>query len=193
MAEEKKGWLRGARDKIEAQVERVKAQQAEGAAGAGNLVIEKSFGTSTIAVYDGGFVRISKMLNTMTPLTPYEKLRSIKYSEQVQDRGSFSNAAYRLPGASKQKRTVYLTIATDRKVHTLAAEAGALGGEVKAGMALEAAGQAALNAVGSAAPTSAASQPDIADQIKKLADLHAAGVLTDEEFNAKKADLLDRM
>ncbi|MBA3232428.1 MAG: SHOCT domain-containing protein [Propionibacteriales bacterium] len=33
----------------------------------------------------------------------------------------------------------------------------------------------------------------MADQIKKLADLHAAGVLTDEEFAAKKADLLNRM
>jgi hypothetical protein len=34
---------------------------------------------------------------------------------------------------------------------------------------------------------------DIAAQIDKLADLHARGVLTDEEFASKKADLLDRM
>ena len=32
-----------------------------------------------------------------------------------------------------------------------------------------------------------------ADQIKKLADLHQAGILTDDEFAAKKADLLKRM
>ena len=31
------------------------------------------------------------------------------------------------------------------------------------------------------------------EQIKKLADLHAAGILTDDEFATKKADLLDRM
>jgi hypothetical protein len=31
------------------------------------------------------------------------------------------------------------------------------------------------------------------DQLKQLADLHAAGILTDEEFAAKKADLLDRV
>lgn len=39
----------------------------------------------------------------------------------------------------------------------------------------------------------AAPAPDLADQIRKLSDLHAAGILTDEEFVAKKADLLARM
>ncbi|MFT4413322.1 SHOCT domain-containing protein [Fredinandcohnia humi] len=32
---------------------------------------------------------------------------------------------------------------------------------------------------------------DIADQIKKLADLRDSGILTDEEFNDKKKQLLD--
>ncbi|QDB80015.1 SHOCT domain-containing protein [Georgenia wutianyii] len=35
--------------------------------------------------------------------------------------------------------------------------------------------------------------PDAADQLKKLAALHKDGILTDEEFNTKKAELLDRM
>lgn len=35
--------------------------------------------------------------------------------------------------------------------------------------------------------------PDIPGQIRKLADLHAAGILTDEEFTAKKAELLARL
>lgn len=43
-----------------------------------------------------------------------------------------------------------------------------------------------------AAPVATAA-PDAMDQLRKLADLHAAGVLTDDEFAAKKADLLDRM
>ena len=42
-------------------------------------------------------------------------------------------------------------------------------------------------------PTSAASEPSIPEQIKALADLHAAGILTDDEFAAKKAELLARM
>lgn len=39
----------------------------------------------------------------------------------------------------------------------------------------------------------AEAQIDAADQIKKLADLRDQGILTAEEFDAKKADLLSRM
>ena len=37
------------------------------------------------------------------------------------------------------------------------------------------------------------STPDPAEQLAKLAELHKAGVLTDEEFAIKKADLLKRI
>ena len=33
----------------------------------------------------------------------------------------------------------------------------------------------------------------IIDQIRKLADLHESGILTEEEFTAKKAELLARL
>ena len=193
--DKKKGWFRGAVEKVEAQVESQKAQQAAGAAQAGNLSIEKHFGLSRVAIYDGGFVRVGRGgLNMLTALSPYEKLKSIKYGEQVQDRSAFG-AAWNGPFSSKQRRTLSLTIATDRKVHTLTTEGELLSGDDKAGRALEAAGQAVLDELLAAAPAGAAAPavPDIADQIKKLADLHAAGVLTDEEYAAKKADLLDRM
>jgi hypothetical protein len=36
-------------------------------------------------------------------------------------------------------------------------------------------------------------KPDVADQIRKLAELRDAGVLTTAEFDAKKADLLARV
>ena len=36
----------------------------------------------------------------------------------------------------------------------------------------------------------APAQVSAADEIRKLADLHSAGILTDEEFSAKKAQLL---
>ena len=103
-------------------------------------------------------------------------------------------AAYRVPGASKQKRTLFLTIVTDRKVHTLQTEKEALSSDDKAGLALEAAGQAVLDSLAaSTAEAPAAPQPDAADQLKKLADLHAAGILRDDEFTSKKTDLLARM
>lgn len=196
VSNEKKSWLRGVRDKIDGQIESAKAQQAEGAAAAGNLVIQKSFGISAIAIYDGGYVRVSKLLGgqDIAPLTPYEKLGSIEYGERVQDRGSFKNAAYRFPGASKQQRSLDLTIATDRKVHTLTTEKEVLSSDDKAGRALAAAGQAVLDSLASAtAAGPSVPQLDPADQLRKLADLHAAGVLTDDEFAAKKADLLRRI
>jgi hypothetical protein len=39
-------------------------------------------------------------------------------------------------------------------------------------------------------PASGESAPDDLDQLQKLADLHAGGILTNEEFAAKKAQIL---
>lgn len=45
---------------------------------------------------------------------------------------------------------------------------------------------------GTAAPATPA-QPDVIEQIRKLGELRGAGVLTQEEFDAKKAELLGRL
>jgi membrane protease subunit (stomatin/prohibitin family) len=51
-----------------------------------------------------------------------------------------------------------------------------------------------LAGVGTAAPAPAASKPDdIVALLEKLGDLKAKGILTDEEFAAKKADLLKKL
>lgn len=42
-------------------------------------------------------------------------------------------------------------------------------------------------------PGAAAPESDAVDQLQRLAELHKGGILTDEEFAAKKAELLDRM
>lgn len=147
MAEEKKGWLRGAADKVEAKVENQRAQQATNEAKAGNLILERQFGLSRVAIYENGFVRVGRGgLNVLTGLSPYEILKSIKYGEQIQDRSAFG-AAWNGPFASSQRRTLALTIVTDRKVHTLATEGQMLSGDDKAGRALEAAGQVVIGAV----------------------------------------------
>lgn len=44
-----------------------------------------------------------------------------------------------------------------------------------------------------AAPAPADNQEDAMTQLQKLGELHTAGVLTDEEFAAKKQDILSRM
>jgi hypothetical protein len=43
------------------------------------------------------------------------------------------------------------------------------------------------------APSPTAATSDAADQIRKLAQLHDEGLITDEEFNAKRTELLARM
>ena len=52
-------------------------------------------------------------------------------------------------------------------------------------------GQPQAAAAPAAAP--APPPPDVADQLHKLADLRDRGAITDDEYNAKKAELLDRM
>lgn len=56
-------------------------------------------------------------------------------------------------------------------------------------------GLASDNNTGSALPDGSANGPpaDLLATLQKLADLHIAGMLTAEEFNAKKADLLSRL
>jgi hypothetical protein len=52
-------------------------------------------------------------------------------------------------------------------------------------------GEVAETFVGMGAPAAPAPQgQDVAEQIKQLADLHAQGILTDEEFASQKAKLL---
>ena len=46
---------------------------------------------------------------------------------------------------------------------------------------------------GVAAPAAAPAAPDPIEQVKKLAELHEAGVLSDAEFAAKKAELLSQI
>jgi hypothetical protein len=53
----------------------------------------------------------------------------------------------------------------------------------------------AMHGAGTAVRPQAAAPPEasIPDQIRSLSELHAAGILTDDEFAAKKAELLARM
>lgn len=44
-----------------------------------------------------------------------------------------------------------------------------------------------------AVPAASAAEPDVADQIRKLAELRDAGIVSEEEFQTKKAELLKRM
>jgi hypothetical protein len=63
----------------------------------------------------------------------------------------------------------------------------------KAGEHYERIGEAARDGVLEGQAQAATPQASIADQISQLDELRSKGLLTDEEFQAKKAELLDRM
>lgn len=53
--------------------------------------------------------------------------------------------------------------------------------------------EAAASTVPAAAPAATGANEDIFDKIERLAGLHAKGILTEDEFRAKKAELLARL
>lgn len=59
--------------------------------------------------------------------------------------------------------------------------------------ALKAIADAIRAAQAAPAGAAAAAAPDVAEQIRKLDELHGQGILSDEEYGKKKADLLERM
>jgi membrane protease subunit (stomatin/prohibitin family) len=76
----------------------------------------------------------------------------------------------------------------------IAGQAVGLGAGVALGQTLAQTLGQGLAGVGAAAPAPAASKPDdIVALLEKLGDLKAKGILTDEEFAAKKADLLKKL
>lgn len=116
--------------------------------------------------------------------------------------------------ASNAARKSFLTIATDKQIHTLTNQTtNSVGlktsnkGHNYAGRALEVAGNAALGVVevepqpvadapviaaapGLAAATRPTAAPTLSDRLRELADLHKDGILSDEEFASAKAKLL---
>lgn len=242
--------VKNAAQEKKAAKEEAARQHATNAVAAGGLVTTGVFGTSTVEVYENGFVRIAawpENISGGTPKpidkkTPYEKLRSIKFT-QPDDQSSGDASAFdgavgpavaklvkggkgllraSAPGmamagvahvASNAARKSFLTIATDKQIHTLSNQtSNSVGlktsnkGHNEVGLALEAAGNAAL---GTAAATPVAAPPPpielpqpqphvepvtavpgFSEQMRELAGLHREGILSDEEFAAAKASLL---
>ncbi|WP_395245522.1 SHOCT domain-containing protein [Agromyces sp. MMS24-K17] len=194
---EKQGFFAKAGAAIKRAAEEAQERAREGREAAGPTVHRADFGGTMVEIFGHGYVRVGS-------LGPHERLRSIKHSYQVQDKSAGGRAVVGMMTmganylASKEKRVVFLTIATDTKVHTLKATGGMARSADKAAMALEAAGQAVLDGLAqqsaaAAVHASATAGEQTLDQLKKLGELHAAGVVTDDEFAAKKADLLRRI
>jgi hypothetical protein len=98
----------------------------------------------------------------------------------------------------KGSKEAIITVATRTGDEAIFHIAGTLPREISPKLeplAIRARRAAAANSasVPSSDPISSPNAPDIPTQIEKLADLHAKGILTDEEFTRKKAELLGRM
>lgn len=106
--------------------------------------------------------------------------------------------------ASAESRRAYLTIATDRSVHSLTNETSngvisvARKGHNEIGAVLEAVGLAILGKdasqsedvqveVVATAESAPAQSSSIADKLRELANLHRDGILTDSEFADARA------
>ncbi len=242
-AADKQAERRSAREELD-------RKQAEYAQGAGALVTSGVFGTSTVEIYDGGYVRVAAgesndtVAERITKKTPYEKLRSIKFTQSGQDNTSGMSSAMEgavgpamarlakggaglmkvstglmkasVPGLAvagvahfvgAEGRKSFLTIATDKEIHTLNNQSSngfvskSNKGHIEVGLALEAAGNSVLGVVRGAAQESvseprpavvgpAAAEPTLSERLRELADLHKDGILSDDEFAAAKAKLL---
>lgn len=220
-------------------------QHAANEAAAGALVTRGVFGTSTIEVFQGGYVRVAEgsedhtAVEGITKKTPYEKLRSIKFTPSDEEKaaaapasaleGAVGSAVTSLmkggknlmkgtvPGlavagiahvTSTGSRRSFLTIATDKTIHTLSNQSSngfiktSNKGHSEVARELEAAGNAVLGIPDADAHqvtvvpeptvpnTSAAPGPSLSERLRELADLHKDGILSDEEFAASKAKLL---
>jgi len=197
----KKGWFRGALDKIEAQVESQQSAKAEREQEYGPQTASHMFGAKWVHIYAKGYVQVRDVV-APKGLVPIERLLAIDSQADVTKKSGFGRGAAAVVtlgtnlSSSNMRGDVYLIIGTDKTTHALRTTPTTE--SVKAAKALEVAGKAAITAANAQSPVTASPQnvtqePDALDQLKKLAELHAAGILTDDEFAAKKADLLDRM
>src|SRR5690606_11742808 len=78
--------IRKAASERQSAKDELQRKQLQDAQAAGALVTSGVFGTSTIEVYEGGYVRVAEgrrdtnQVARISNKTPYEKLRSIKFS-----------------------------------------------------------------------------------------------------------------
>jgi hypothetical protein len=243
--------VKNAASEKKAAKEELTRKQAEDALAAGSLVTSGVFGTSTVEIYENGYVRVASWSESVSATepkaidknTPYEKLRSIKFTQPGDEasgapstlegavgptvakflKGGKGLMRASAPGmaaagiahvASNAARKSFLTIATDKQIHTFTNQTtNSVGlktsnkGHNDVGRALEVAGNAVLGVVDveprpvvdapviaaapePAGPTQPAAAPTLSERLRELADLHKDGILSDEEFASAKAKLL---
>ncbi len=162
----------------------------------GDPVARGRIGVFVVELYGKGFVRVltaqgSKMVGE------YEKLVAIDGSDSnVQKKSAAGRAAGAvLTGglnmlSSNVRGDLILVLVTDKKTHTISTQVPDKY-ELEVFHTLRTSAQAILGANdGANADQASTESADTVSRIEKLAELHATGVLTDEEFSQAKRKLL---
>lgn len=171
-------------------------QQAKDSAG--RLVASETFGIYRVELYERGAVRVSPV--PLIGVAEYERLLSIDSSTEVAtrsalDRGAVAVLSLRQVSLGKHRGDVYLTIATDSRVHNLRSKPSV--SNIRAGRGLAAAGavvlsQTARRSVQTGQPlTEAPQERSLPVKLRELASLRDDGLITDDEYTVMRQRALD--
>jgi ribosomal protein L7/L12 len=170
----------------------------------GQMVIEEMFAGKVVRIYDKGYVRVSGVFLGKNEAI-FELLKGISSSADVTKKtGLGRTAGFVVTGGlntlltSNKRGDMYLTIYTDRTTHMLHSDPPTER-DMKAMHKLATVGRSILESSGAeqdsqpqAIPSesSAVGGTDTVEQLLKLAELHANGVLSDAEFETAKKRVL---
>ncbi len=172
----------------------------------GRLISDEAFFGKRIRLYSKGFVRVG-----LTKNAPYEKLLGISGSADVSKKTALGRGIVagltmgtNLVVSPNKRGDVYLTIVTDRKTHALHQSPPGVK-DIQAMHQLVTAGEAILKSQsistyiqpvqsGSMAEKDSkepgSSVEDLLAGLQQLGDLHAAGVVSDDEFSQLKEKIM---
>ena len=161
---------------------------------AASAVIQNGVMLTNVSIYDKGYVKISGS---------YEKLLGISGDTQVNKKTGIGRSAATIasfatpfPGfnllSPGQRGRISLTIVTDKKTHLFSTDQ-VHESAVRNYQSLLGAGTAILQMTQIETVSNSPQQissTDLGTQLKQISELHAQGILSDEEFTAAKSKLL---
>ena len=157
----------------------------------GRVSAQGPIGGRKVEIFDKGFVRVGKI----GPSAP-EKLLGVSGQADISKKSAlgrfamgtlvmYSNIAF----TPNRRGEIHMAITTDRQTYSLKSELP-MQFELESFYQIMASAESILESRKSSTGQALASAPDIAQQLKQIAELHAQGVLNDDEFSAAKAKLL---
>lgn len=178
---------------LEARVQARKDEKAKGLEIAGKEISSDVLGGKFVKFYENGYVSVSAW-GGGTP----EKLIDVTTSADVSKKTGLGRAivgvatvGLNIGATSNMRGDIYVSIVTEATTHMIHVTPPSES-SVKTARKIEATGKGLLTRLSNStsSPSVAAIPADLTTQLTKLVELHAAGVLTDEEFANAKAKII---